>query len=79
MQDTNPFEAWSDYRRTFYLNLPWTANNPTSIVISQNPGRDADAIPVRVLYPTIEYQTNAANVGAQGTPNHHTSKIWWMQ
>ena len=28
MQDTNPFEAWSDYRRTFYLNLPWTANNP---------------------------------------------------
>ncbi len=76
LQDVNPMEAWNDYRRLFYLNLPWSAQ----IVISQNPGRDADAIPIRVLYPTIEYQTNAAQVGtqAQTATAHHTSKVWWM-
>lgn len=81
LQDVSPMEAWNDYRRTFYLGLPWTTPGATmGIVISQNPGRDADAIPVRILYPTIEYQTNAANVGAQNqtATAHHTSKVWWM-
>lgn len=75
MQDVTPFEAWSDYRRLYHLGLPFT----TDIVISQNPARDANAVPIRILYPTIEYQTNPSNVGAQGTVDHHTSKVWWMQ
>jgi hypothetical protein len=75
LQDVNPIEAWNDYRRLFSLGLPWSSQ----IVISQNPGRDANAVPIRVLYPTIEYQTNAASVGSQGTPNHHTTAVWWNQ
>jgi len=74
MQDITPFEAWADYRRLYHLGLPFT----TSIPISVNPQRDGDAIPTRILYPTIEYQTNLENVSAQGTINHHTSKVFWM-
>jgi len=74
MQDITPFEAWADYRRLFHLGLPFTANIPISV----NPNRDGETIPTRILYPTIEYQTNAENVGAQGTIDHHTSKVFWM-
>lgn len=65
---TAPFEAWSDYRR---LGLPST------IPISQDPSTTVRQIPIRLLYPTSEYNTNAANVGAQGTINQFTSKIFW--
>lgn len=65
---TAPFEAWSDYRR---LGLP------TAIPISQDPSTTVRQIPLRLLYPTSEYSTNAANVGAQGTINQFTSKIFW--
>jgi len=64
-----PFEAWADYRR---LHLP------ADIPITQSPYVDVPEIPVRIIYPEIEYQTNAANVTAQGTVNHHTTKIFWM-
>ena len=74
MQDVTTFEAFADYRRLFYLGLPFTA----SIPISVNPQRDGNAIPTRILYPTIEYQTNLENVSAQGTINHHGSKVFWM-
>jgi len=69
MNTVTPFEAWGDYRR---LGLP------ADIPISVSPYIDAPTIPVRILYPTSEYQTNAANVNNQGTINHHTSKIFWM-
>ncbi|GGB24931.1 SusD/RagB family nutrient-binding outer membrane lipoprotein [Puia dinghuensis] len=69
MNSITPFEAWSDYRR---LGLP------ADIPISLSPYRDGPNIPVRVLYPTLEYTTNATNVGAEGTINGHTSKIFWM-
>ncbi len=74
MQDVTPFEAWADYRRLSHLGLPFTA----SIPVSQSPLRDGDAIPTRILYPTSEYQTNLANVTAQGTIDHHSSKVFWM-
>ncbi|MDE3235135.1 MAG: SusD/RagB family nutrient-binding outer membrane lipoprotein [Bacteroidota bacterium] len=64
-----PFEAWADYRR---LGLP------ADIPLSVSPYVDVLAIPYRILYPSSEYQTNADNVNAQGTINHHTSKIFWM-
>lgn len=66
---TTPFEAWCDYRR---LHLP--ADTP----LSQSPYVDVPSMPIRLLYPSSEYSTNAANVNAQGTINHHTSKIFWM-
>ena len=66
---TTPFEAYADYRR---LHLP------ADIPISVSPYLDVPAIPVRILYPSSEYATNATNVAAQGTINHHTSKVFWM-
>jgi len=69
MNAITPFEAWSDYRR---LGLP--ADLPLSV----SPFKDAPNVPLRILYPTSEYTTNAANVGAEGTIDGHTSKIFWM-
>ena len=64
-----PLEAFNDYRR---LGLP------SDIPLSVSTFVDVRTIPTRYLYPTVEYSTNAANVAAQGTINHHTSKIFWM-
>jgi hypothetical protein len=69
LNTVTPFEEWGDYRR---LHLP------ADIPLTQNPAVDVLAIPVRIIYPTSEYQTNAENVKAEGDVNQHTSKIWWM-
>lgn len=65
----NLLELWSDYRRLHY---------PADIPLSNSPNVAAPTPPVRLLYPTIEYQTNQANVKAEGTINQFTSKIFWM-
>jgi len=62
-------EVWSDYRRMHYPSDLPLSNSPN--VVSQTP-------PVRLLYPQIEYQTNAASVNAEGTINQFTSKIFWI-
>jgi SusD/RagB-like outer membrane lipoprotein len=62
-------EVWTDYRR---LHLP------SDIPFSNSPNVAGPHNPVRLLYPTIEYQTNQANVQAMGTINQFTSKIFWM-
>lgn len=69
MNTTTPFEAWADYRR---LHLP--ANIP----LSQSPYVDVAVIPYRIIYPTIEYQTNAANVPDQADGAQYSEKIFWM-
>lgn len=69
MNMVTPFEAWCDYRR---LGLP------ADIPLSQSPYVDVRAIPVRILYPQSEYNTNGANVPDQSTQAHHTDKIFWM-
>lgn len=69
LNSVTPFEEWADYRR---LGLP------ADVPLSQNPAVDIPAIPVRIIYPTSEYQTNAANVAAEGSVDPHTSKVWWM-
>lgn len=66
----DPLEAWSDLRR---LNMI-----PNTGYISVNPGRLANALPVRLLYPQSEYTTNGTNVNAQGTQNQFTSKLFWQ-
>jgi hypothetical protein len=69
MNGVTPFEAWCDYRR---LGLP--ADIPISISTYLD---TPPTIPVRILYPSSEYATNAANVNAQGAINGHTSRIFW--
>lgn len=69
MNMVTPFEAWCDYRR---LGLP------ADMALSQSPYVDVRAIPVRILYPQSEYNTNAANVPVQSVQAHHTDKIFWM-
>jgi hypothetical protein len=72
MEQVTPFEAWGDYRR---LHLP--ADIPLSIspFLDQSPA----AIPIRILYPSDEYQKNAVNVNAQGNIDYHNSKVFWNQ
>ena len=65
----NLLEVWSDYRRLHY---------PEDIPLSNSPNVVSPTPPVRLLYPTIEYQTNQTNVKAVGTINQFTSKIFWM-
>lgn len=70
------FEVWSDYRRTDYVLgsvVGYQAGPPLSV----EPSRTATSIPRRLLYPQAEYNYNAANVGAQGTLNVFTGKIFW--
>jgi len=66
---TTPLEAWNDYRRT---------GLPADLPITVHPNADVYAIPTRFLYAASEYQTNASNVNAMGSINHHGSKIFWM-
>ncbi len=69
MNTVTPFEAWADYRR---LGLP------SDIPLSESPFVDVPAIPLRIIYPTVEYQTNASNVPQQPAGSQHTQKIFWM-
>jgi hypothetical protein len=45
--------------------------------ISVSPQNTSTKIPVRYLYPQTEYNYNPANVGAEGTINQFTSRIFW--
>lgn len=68
MNGSNAIEPWSDYRR---LQLP--ADMPISIASTVTTRK----IPVRMLYPQVEYNTNRDNVTAQGTINQFTSTLFW--
>jgi len=63
------FEAWNEYRRTGYPNLP-TSLDPAKV----NP-----TLPTRILYPLSELNTNPTNLGKEGTISPFTSKIFWAQ
>jgi hypothetical protein len=64
------FEAFNEFRRTGYPN-----NIPLSIYPGANPPNQVTRIP----YPSVEYQTNAANVAGEGTISVFTSKIFWAK
>jgi hypothetical protein len=62
-------EAFNENRRTGYPAVP------TSIFPSTNaPNQIA-----RIFYPFLEYETNAANVAAEGTIDKFSSKIFWAK
>lgn len=60
--------VYDDYRRTGFPDVP----------LSIYQGRLAN-IPLRLIYPQSEYNLNAANVGAEGTINPQTDKVFWDQ
>ena len=62
-----PNETWVDIRR---LKVVQPA-------LSVAPERGSNNIPVRLLYPQAEYNTNSESVKAQGTVNQFTTKIFW--
>ena len=64
----NNFEAYTNYRR---LGVP------TDLPLSLAPGRSGRTIPKRLLYPTSEYNYNAATVKAEGDIDAQTSTIFW--
>jgi len=64
------FEAYNEYRRTGY---------PSDIPRSLDPAAIGTGIPTRIYYPQVEYNTNGANVGAEGTINEFGSKIFWAK
>lgn len=66
----NSFEGWTELRRTGY---------PKIVPASQSPVVTTNQIPVRALYPQVEYDVNSENVLAQGTISQFTSKIFWMK
>jgi len=59
-------EAWSDFRRTNYPNLPPSAGAPVG-----------QPLPVRLFYPNTEQASNGANVTAQGNIDVFTGKLFW--
>jgi Starch-binding associating with outer membrane len=79
-----PFEVWTDYRRVDFsstknhfrygISGEHPFEGPT---ISVYPSNTKTEIPIRLLYPQNEYNYNAVNVGAEGTINAFTSKIFW--
>jgi len=60
--------VYDDYRRTGIPNVP------ISIYQGHLP-----AVPTRLIYPQAEYNLNATNVGAEGTINPQTDKVFWDQ
>jgi hypothetical protein len=65
----DPLESFSDWRR---LGIP------SDLPVSIYPGNTATHIPIRLLYPSSEYNYNTDNVNAEGTISQFTSKIFWM-
>ena len=65
----NPMPIWTDFRRTGFPNF---------LHFSQDPARQSNTPPVRLLYPQTELNTNNENVLAQGVINAFTSKIFWQ-
>lgn len=67
----NGYEAWFDFRRTGFPNLPIPQDNLNN-----------NMFPVRYAYPTTEQAVNGSNygeaVGAIGGDNYN-SKGWWEQ
>lgn len=84
LNSINSFEGWTDYRRFDYLHIG-TAPYPGplgDLILTASPDFDVLKIPIRLKYPTSEFEKNSDNVQAEGLTTrdyHQTSKIWWMQ
>ncbi len=70
LNGVNAMEAWTEFRRTGFPII-----TPASLA----PSVPVNKIPVRALYPQVEYDVNSENVQAQGSINQFNSKIFWMR
>jgi hypothetical protein len=61
----NGMECWSEVRRT---NIP---------VITPSIGAPGKPLPLRLLYPTSEINTNIANLTAEGAIDIFSNKVFW--
>ena len=68
----NNFEAYVDYRR-----LDGASAILRDLPPSLAPSRGSNQIPLRIIYPQTEYNYNSGNVGAEGTINPQTNRIFW--
>ncbi|MDB4927504.1 SusD/RagB family nutrient-binding outer membrane lipoprotein [Mucilaginibacter sp.] len=69
LNPANYFEAFNEYRRTGYPDLP------RSIF----PAATGTTQPARIPYPLTEYNTNAANVAKAGVADTFTGRIFWAK
>ncbi len=60
-------ETWVDYRRLGLIEVPLSIFDQVG----------SNKIPLRLLYPTSEYNYNTENVQAQGTINPQSSALFW--
>jgi hypothetical protein len=70
MNSLNPMESWTEFRRLGVPNI---------VPPSLSPNVTRNQIPVRALYPQVEYDVNSDVVLAQGTISQFDSKIFWMK
>lgn len=73
----NNFEGWVDYRRLDGAEAILSSQAQQAQLLSFSPERGGKDIPLRLIYAQSEYNYNAANVGAEGTINPHSSRIFW--
>jgi hypothetical protein len=66
MNSVTGIEAWNEYRRTAFPKFPASL---------QSASPRADKLPLRLLYPQSEINSNAANIPADVT--QFTTKIFW--
>jgi len=73
LADMNPFEAWTEYRRTGYPNA-------TILPLTKFPG-NSRAIPTKLMYPTSEQNTNQDNYKAAVAKGNdpQSTKVFWMK
>jgi hypothetical protein len=71
----NGYEAWQEYKRTGYPRISGTSAT-TTFASTESVAPTPDRLPVRNLYPTIEYNLNP-NVPPTSGINIWTSKIFW--
>lgn len=66
LNSISSFEAWTDYRRLGYPDIPNSLLAPAP-----------DSRPLRLMYPESERQTNPEQSNQQGNDNVTEGKIWW--
>ncbi|WP_192823463.1 SusD/RagB family nutrient-binding outer membrane lipoprotein [Rufibacter sp. LB8] len=68
LNSISSIEAWNDYRRLGFPNLPNSLLAPSPT-----------ARPLRLMYPETERQTNDAEASKQGNDDILTARVWWDQ
>jgi hypothetical protein len=66
LNSISSIEAWSEYRRTGWPEIPNSLEAPTTT-----------SRPLRLMYPETERMTNNGNASAQGSDDMLNTPVWW--